>query len=318
MRFTTLHLGIPVLALAALLLGCEGPIDAGGASAGAAQEDDPLAVPDDVDPASLDALHRTVILRSCAATPGLCHHGQFEPNLSTPALTYENLVLRPSLERRKQARVVPGDPAGSLLMDKLRNVDVISQMPLGADPLPDEEIAAIEAWIQAGALRRPGAEPAPVLNNPPRQPEIAIFDAAGVRLDGAGQVVVSPGAPLTFRMTVEDFETDDANIVIGAFQLLTSDNRTVVLVPGGGASDNVGIAEYDPAGPESKGDLLNYRFDFAFGDTVTLVAEGGQTAEVPSAGLTLTPLAFYADHALETGGMLTFSFTPELLKVEAP
>jgi hypothetical protein len=318
MRFTTLHLGIPGLVLAALALGCEAPVVAGGAPAGAAQEDDPLAVADDVDPASLDALHRTVLLKSCAGTPGLCHNGQFEPNLSTPALTYENLVLRPSLEHRKQARVVPGDPAGSLLIDKLRNKGVISQMPLGAEPLPEDQIAAIEAWIQAGALRRPGAEAAPVLNNPPAEPEIAFFDAAGVRLDGAGQVVVNPGQPLTFRMSVEDFETDDANIYVTAFELLTADNKGVVIDPAAGENGYIAYGTYDAAGPESKGDLLNYRYDFTFGDTVFLVGDNGEMTEVPSAGLTLTPLWFYADRPLESGGMLTFSFMAELLKVEAP
>ena len=40
------------------------------------------------EPGSLDELHRIIVPRAAPASPGLCHNGQFEPNLSTPALTY--------------------------------------------------------------------------------------------------------------------------------------------------------------------------------------------------------------------------------------
>jgi hypothetical protein len=47
-------------------------------------------------------------------------------------------------------RVVPGDPANSYLIAKLRNTAGICgvQMPRGRPPLPEEEIQTIEAWIQ--------------------------------------------------------------------------------------------------------------------------------------------------------------------------
>jgi len=302
-------------ALTVIALGCEGPIDAGGEPAGADSEADPLAVPDLAEPGSLDALQREVILPSCAGQAGLCHHGQFEPNLSTAALTYENLVLRPSLERNDQARVVPGDPAGSLLIDKLRDREVISRMPLGAEPLAEEDIAAIEAWIQAGALRRPGAAPAPVLNNPPAQPELALFDATGVRLDGAGQVLVHPGDTLTLRMSVEDFETPDDAMFLTGFELLTADNRAVLLVPANGSDGYIAYGEYDAAAPDGIGDKLSYRADFTFTDPLVLVGDDGEMTEVPAAGLALTPLVFYADQPIQSGGMLTFKFEVGLIQV---
>lgn len=47
-------------------------------------------------------------------------------------------------------RVVPGDPANSYLIAKLRNTAGICgvQMPRGRPPLPEEEIQTIEAWIR--------------------------------------------------------------------------------------------------------------------------------------------------------------------------
>ena len=62
---------------------------------------------------------------------------------STPAMTYAYLVERPGLEKDNLLRVKPGDPAASLLIDKLRDRNgVATQMPLGAEPLPEADIAA--------------------------------------------------------------------------------------------------------------------------------------------------------------------------------
>jgi hypothetical protein len=48
-----------------------------------------------------------------------------------------------------RVRVIAGDPAGSYLIAKLRNIPPICgvQMPRNRPPLPEEEIATIEAWI---------------------------------------------------------------------------------------------------------------------------------------------------------------------------
>ena len=50
-------------------------------------------------------------------------------------------------------RVIPGDPDGSVLMQKLRGEeDVGPRMPLQLEPMTADEIADLRAWIQAGAL----------------------------------------------------------------------------------------------------------------------------------------------------------------------
>jgi hypothetical protein len=303
-----------LLACALALPACNQDIDAGGERVEEQQVDDPLAVEPEVAANSLDEIYQTVLVRSCAAQPGLCHSGQFEPNLSTPALAYHNLVRRPSLERSKQLRVDPGNPQSSLLMAKLRNQEVISQMPLGAAPLTEEEIGMIEKWISDGALRRPGAEPPPTLNNPPGEPQFGVFDTAGTRLDVAGPINVAAQQSLVFRFGVEDFETDDATIPFVALLLQTAEGMNVML--GGGDEKNLGIAVYDDAGaPEGKGDVLNWRFDYTMPETLTLIGETG-TMDVPAAGQSLTVVPLYIDQAIESGGMLGFALAPNYIKVQ--
>ncbi|HET7502604.1 MAG TPA: hypothetical protein VFK02_16400, partial [Kofleriaceae bacterium] len=169
-----------------------------------APDDDPLAVTDTPATGSLDDLHQRIIAKRCSGQPGLCHNGQFEPNLSTPALTYAYLVGRPAIEKLDRLRVRPRDAAHSLLVDKLRNRNGVStQMPLGADPLDEADIKAIESWIDSGALRAPGADPPPQLNNPPHRPEVAIYSNAGVRLDGAGPVRITTNTTLVLRHSVQ-------------------------------------------------------------------------------------------------------------------
>src|SRR5688500_17631195 len=161
--------------------------DGGDPAVDAGVDEDPLAVPSAPPPGSLDDLHSKVIAKRCSGQPGLCHNGQFEPNLSTPGLTYSYLVNRPGIEKPSLLRVKPGNAAQSLFIDKIRNRNVATQMPLGAEPLDEADIVALEKWINDGALRAPGAAPAPVLNNPPRRPQIGIFNGTN-RLDGTGPI----------------------------------------------------------------------------------------------------------------------------------
>ncbi len=46
--------------------------------------------------------------------------------------------------------VLPGDPAGSLLLRRITG-DLQPRMPLNAPPLNDSQTAAIRTWIQQGA-----------------------------------------------------------------------------------------------------------------------------------------------------------------------
>jgi hypothetical protein len=282
-----------VLVLAAA---CGSDLDVDGDHVDAAVDPDPLAVDDVPAPGSFDDLHRTIIAPRCSGQPGLCHNGQFEPNLSTPGNAYAYLVGRPSLEKPTLLRVNPGNPGTSVLVDKLRNRGVATRMPLGADPLDESQIAAVEAWISGGALRRPGAAPAPQLNNPPVRPEIAIFDAGGTRLDLAGPVTVAAGATLTLRHTVRDFETPDAQIPFGAFVLNAPDGRSVVLNAAAQMDPHVGQTAYDASGPMGSGDVLNYQRVWTIPSTITLYNEDTNTRQdVPAAGLTLTLICVYID-----------------------
>lgn len=307
-------------AVSALLMilfaaGCEAPIDPGGSGGTTVADDDPLSIEDHVDPGTLDALHRDVIARSCAAQPGLCHHGQFEPNLSTPALTYENLVLKPGIEHDKQYRVDPAHPQDGLVQDKLRNHNVLSQMPLGADPLKEEEIAAIEKWIADGALRRPGAEPPPVLNNPPREPEIGVFDDQGNQLDKAGPCAVTAGMTLTLRHSVQDFETEDAKIPYAAvmFQLPDGGQLKLSDVPGNQTSH---VTKYEASGaPQGKGDLLNFRFDWTVPDTIDVFDANGVATTKSTAGMSLSVITLYVDSGKAKEGILTYAIVPSLIQV---
>lgn len=232
---------------------------------------DPLEITNVPAPGSLDELHERVIAQRCSGQPGLCHNGQFEPNLSTPALMFAYVVDRPGIEKQDRVRVKPGDSGASLMIDKIRNRNgVATQMPLGAEPLEEADILAIEAWINSGALRAPGADPAPVLNNPPRRPEIGIFNGGGTRLDGLGPITVAPGTSLVLRHTVQDFETADAAIPFAAVILQLTDGQQVIL--NAASPDDPGIAQtaFDAAGPPGKGDQLNYRFTW----NIPTVAQG--------------------------------------------
>lgn len=312
-----LTLGTLTFTLALLPLGCGSDPVVGGSARGTVEDDDPLALTEELLPGSLDELHARVIQPSCAGQPGLCHSGQFEPNLSTPALTYLNLARRPSLERTKQLRVSPGAPAESLLVDKLRNHEVISQMPLGAAPLDEADIQAIEQWISEGALRRPGDPEAPVVNNPPAPPALALFDAAGTRLDGAGPTSAAAGATVTIRQAVEDFEVADADMPLVVVIANIADGRNVLFYPELPSGAETAIATYDAAGPALAGDVLSWKYDFVLTDPldvmdpVTLVR-----SQVPAAGQTLTLVGAYVDGDLTQGGYLTYAILPSWLVIE--
>lgn len=306
-----MKIAIPFLAL---LAACGSEIDAGGIGVDAGQGDDPLAVSEETEPGSLDELHREIVAKRCSGQPGLCHNGQFEPNLSTPSLFYAYAVRRPALEKPDRLRVAPGDPDASFLVDKLRNRDVSTRMPLGAEPLSEAEIELIEAWIQGGARRRPGDEQAAVLNNPPRQPEIGVFDASGERLDSAGPFAVAPGSTLTLRHSVSDFETADDEIAAGAFVLQSSAGQ-LVLTPGS-EDPGVGLTQHDPDGPMGSGDRLNWRFEVTIGAEVEIVDGAGKVSTVPSDGLAFNITALYIDEA--DCGIAAFASSPASLQVEAP
>jgi hypothetical protein len=283
----------------------------------AGDEPDPLAITVQPPAGSLDDLHQRIISERCSGQPGLCHNGQFEPNLSTPADMYAYVVNRPGIEKSDRLRVKPGDPSASLLVDKLRNRNgVATQMPLGAEPLEESDIAAVEAWITAGALRAPGADPAPTLDNPPKRPEIAIFNNSGTRLDGTGPVQVTAGsATLVLRHSVQDFETPDNMIPFAAVVLQLADGKDIVLAPGNAQSPQIGPTTFDASGPQGITDQLDFKLTWVVPATLDVFDPNtNQRSTRPAAGQTVTVIALYIDGATPPIVALDFSSTSIELK----
>jgi hypothetical protein len=88
---------------------------------------------------------------TCAAGKGTCHTA----DAAKGGLVFENAddayaLLLGTKDGRK--RVVPGDPACSLVMERLSSSDPSFHMPPGASLLP-AETCAIAQWIAQGAKR---------------------------------------------------------------------------------------------------------------------------------------------------------------------
>jgi hypothetical protein len=116
---------------------------------GSTQFDFPVHVADAV--CAVPSAVHDIFLAKC--TP--CHTTNATPSaglsLATPELAYTNLVQHGSSSSTcsSRVRVIPQDPANSYVIAKLRGLAGIcgQPMPRGRPPLPEEEIAAIEAWI---------------------------------------------------------------------------------------------------------------------------------------------------------------------------
>jgi hypothetical protein len=276
---------------------------------------DPLEVTTEPAAGSLDDIYARVIAKRCSGQPGLCHNGQFEPNLSTPGLTYSYLVNRPGIEKPTLLRVKPGDASASLFIDKIRNRNgVATQMPLGAEPLSEEDMQALEKWINDGALRAPGAAPAPVLNNPPKRPQIGIFNASNTRLDGTGPVSVPAGTALVLRHTVNDFETADASVPFGAFILSIGDGRNVVIATGN--DPHVGPTTFEAGGPGANGDTFNWRRDWTIPAQLQVRDGAGVLSMVPASGQVISILAIYVDGLPMAGGMVAIETSTTTINVQ--
>ena len=101
---------------------------------------------------TLASLQVNVFDRSCAVAG--CHAGSTAPlGLRLDAgFSYARLVGQASVESPTQLRVAPGDPDNSYLLQKIEgNAAVGGRMPLNQPPLAPEAIAAVRAWIAAGA-----------------------------------------------------------------------------------------------------------------------------------------------------------------------
>jgi mono/diheme cytochrome c family protein len=84
-----------------------------------------------------------------------CHAAGSSPSglVLEAGQSYGNLVGRPAAENTSVARVSPGNPDASYIIQKLRGDPNITgeRMPLGGPYLSADQIAGIAAWIRAGA-----------------------------------------------------------------------------------------------------------------------------------------------------------------------
>ncbi|MET0386837.1 MAG: c-type cytochrome domain-containing protein [Polyangiales bacterium] len=98
-----------------------------------------------------DEIYSRVLSPSCLGSG--CHgatNTQGNLNLSTPDLAYQQLLGQDGA----RARVLPGDPECSMLLERIETDDRTRRMPyMAADKLRAGARCAIQKWIEAGAQR---------------------------------------------------------------------------------------------------------------------------------------------------------------------
>lgn len=100
----------------------------------------------------LSDVEQKIFTRGCMFSS--CHSASASPagGLSLAGSTYEKLVNAKSTLAPEKLRVVPFDPDASFLYEKIAQdkPSAGKRMPPG-QPLPEDEIAMIRAWIAGGA-----------------------------------------------------------------------------------------------------------------------------------------------------------------------
>lgn len=137
---------------------------AGGSAMGSAgKAGSTAAASGDCGSESFAAIYDTILKNTTYNCAGALCHGR-EPamamtvgnlSLSSASVAYMQLVKVDSTSSACSAmpRVVPGDPAGSLLVQKLRSATTTcgGVMPVGADEIAEADLKRITDWITAGA-----------------------------------------------------------------------------------------------------------------------------------------------------------------------
>ena len=123
--------------------GHAGTTGAAGHSAGAGGST-PAAV-------SFSDIYTGIIAAGCS-----CHNGGAGGlDLSTRTIAYGSLVSAPSTSCFGELRVVPGDAQASVLFHSLAHTSLgfceVPTMPRNSAQLSDAQLAALQAWIDAGA-----------------------------------------------------------------------------------------------------------------------------------------------------------------------
>jgi hypothetical protein len=98
------------------------------------------------------SIHRALFAQRCGTTGGACHGSEGRKGnlvLADADTAYDALLGMDGTP----ARVSPGDPACSLLLQRLESDDPAKRMPLGENKLSEGLRCAVRTWIEAGAAR---------------------------------------------------------------------------------------------------------------------------------------------------------------------
>jgi hypothetical protein len=104
------------------------------------------------DPPTYQSLFDNILHPTCASGSGTCHTADFAP----AGLVFEDanrayaLLLGTS---GAPPRVLPGNPACSLIMERLESKDPSFRMPPGSAPLSAPALCTFVQWIARGAQR---------------------------------------------------------------------------------------------------------------------------------------------------------------------
>jgi hypothetical protein len=93
-------------------------------------------------------LEQTCTVARCHSRESLAGHLDLSAQRS-----YGNLVGKPSAQKPGAQLVLPFHPLRSYLLDKLRGAEGIlgARMPIGREPLADEQELLVEQWVSSGA-----------------------------------------------------------------------------------------------------------------------------------------------------------------------
>jgi hypothetical protein len=104
------------------------------------------------DPPVFSTIFQKILQPSCAQGQGTCHTA----DAAMGNLVFEDeddAYARLLGEEDGRARVKPGDPACSLIVERLEAGSSTVRMPPGPTPLPEAARCDIVQWISQGAMR---------------------------------------------------------------------------------------------------------------------------------------------------------------------
>ncbi len=104
------------------------------------------------DPPLYQTIYDNILHPTCATGTGTCHTS----DAAMGGLVFENADTAYGLllgTNGGKVRVIPGNPACSLLIERLASSDPNFHMPPGPNSIPAGDECTIVRWIQAGAQR---------------------------------------------------------------------------------------------------------------------------------------------------------------------